>query len=135
MKDSESGEKLENLIGLVLRYGVLISSVVIAIGVLLSPFQIGSYPGCPTTLDTICSANVGRADPSSATMLAGISSLNPLSIIEAGVIVLLAIPFFRVAAGGVMFASERDWRYVAVSAFVLAVLLVGAFIVGPLEAG
>ena len=133
--ETEPGPKLESLIGLVLRYGVVVSSAVIAVGVILSPLSMGSYPGCPATLDTICSANIGRPDPTALGVLAGLSSLNPLSIIEVGIIILLAIPFFRVAAGGVMFTAERDWRYVAISAFVLGVLLVGTFIVGPFEAG
>lgn len=129
------GRDIEGGIGLALRYGVLISTLVIVVGVLLSPFAIGSYQGCPATLDAICGTNVGRPNPSISGMLSGVVSLNPLSLIELGVVFLLAIPLFRVAAGSVMFASERDWRYVAISAFVLLVLLVGTFVVGPYEAG
>ena len=131
----KSGRDIESGIGLALRYGVLVSTLVIILGVLLSPFVIGSYQGCPATLDAICGTNIGRPDSSLSSLLAGVSVLNPVALIELGVVILLAIPFFRVAAGGVMFASERDWRYVAISAFVLLVLLVGTLIVGPYEAG
>ena len=126
---------IEGAIGLVLRYGVIVSSLVIVVGVLMSPFAIGAYQGCPATLDSICSANVGRPELSLSGLLAGIPDLNPLCLIEVGVLVLLAIPFFRVAAGGIMFVFERDWRYVAISVTVLVILLIGTFVVGPFEAG
>lgn len=126
---------LENLIGLVLRYGVILGSAVVAAGSLLAPLRIGSYPGCPTALDSVVGANVGRPTLSPAAFLAGLAQLNPVCIIEAGVLILLSIPFFRVFAGGIMFGSRKDWKYLAISAFVLAVLLFGTFVVGPLEAG
>ena len=66
--------------------------------------------------------------------LQGITSLNPLSIIEVGVLILLVIPFFRVGAGALMYVLERKWVYVAISVLVFSVLLISAFIVAPFEA-
>lgn len=128
------GSKLEDAIGVLLRYGVVVSSVVIAIGVVLSLFKIGSHSGTPSSLQQVFSANYGATILSLGYLLGGVLSLNPLSFIELGVVVLLAIPFFRVAAGGLMFAFEKDWRYVTISAIVLGVLLIGAFVIGPFEA-
>lgn len=126
---------LESVIGLVLRYGVILGSSVVAVGSLLAPLRIGSYPGCPTELNSVVGADVGRPILSPAAFLAGLLRLNPLCIIETGVLILLLIPFFRVVAGGAMFVSRKDWKYVAISTFVLGVLLFGTFVVGPLEAG
>ena len=131
---TRSRDYLESLIANVLRYGVLISTAIIALGVVLSPLNLGAYPGCPSSLQEVCATNFGRTEPSLANVMSGLLGLNPLSIIEAGVIVLLVIPFFRVAAGGVMYALEKKWVYVAISALVFSVLLFSALVVAPWEA-
>ena len=91
---SRSSAYLEALIASVLRYGVLISTAVIALGVALSPFQDGLYLGCPSTLEEVCATNFGKPSSAPLDVLAGLTSLNPLSIIEVGVMILLVIPFF-----------------------------------------
>ena len=131
---SRSSAYLEALIANVLRYGVLASSAVIALGVVLSPFQNGSYLGCPSTLEEVCATNFGKPSSAPLAVLAGLPSLNPLSIIEVGVLIQLDIPFFRVGAGALMYALERKWTYVAISVLVFSVLLISAFVVAPLEA-
>ena len=131
---TRSGIYLESLIANVLRYGVLLSTAIIALGVLLSPFRFGTYPGCPSSLEEVCATNFGRPTASMGEVFTGLLTLNPLSIIETGVLVLLAIPFFRVGAGGVMYALERKWTYVAISVLVFLVLLISALVVAPFEA-
>ena len=128
------GHILESLIANVLRYGVLLSTGIIAVGVLLSPFSFGAYPGCPSTLQQVCASNFGRPAASPADEFVGLLSLNPLSIIEMGVLVLLVITIFRVGAGGVMYAFERKWSFVLISVVVFAVLLISALVVAPFEA-
>ena len=129
-----SSDYLEGLIANVLRYGVLLSTAIITLGVVLSLFSFGGYHGCPSSLQEVCATNFGRAEPSLTSVASGLLGLNPLSIIEVGVIVLLVIPFFRVAAGGVMYALEKKWTYVAISALVFSVLLFSALVVAPFEA-
>ena len=124
---------LESIIGTCLRYSVIICSSVIVIGLILSPFKFGSYAGFPSTLEAITKADYGRPFLSLGVLASELWQLIPLSIIEAGVIALLAIPFFRVAAGGLMFSSERDWRYVTISVIVLIILIFATFVVGPIE--
>lgn len=138
----KSGPDGERVIGVAMRWFVISSCTTIAIGVLLLPCflpcfipMIGSYQGFPSTLAQVCGSNIGRADPSMANVLNALASLNPLAFIEVGVLLLLATPFFRVAAGAVMFASRRDRTYVAISAFILVVLMFASFVVGPIEAG
>jgi uncharacterized membrane protein len=45
------------------------------------------------------------------------------SIVMIGIVLLLLNPFLRVAVAAVGFAAQRDWLYVGISAFVLAVLV------------
>jgi uncharacterized membrane protein len=49
------------------------------------------------------------------------------AVILLGLMVLLATPVFRVASMIVAFAWEKDWRYAAISAVVLCVLIFGIF--------
>ncbi len=130
----DSEFEIESAIGVLLRYGVIVSSVIIAIAVILMPFKIGTYSGTPPSLDEAFKTNYGATVLSIGSLFKGLASLNPLSVAEIGVIVLLAIPLFRVAAGGLMFAYERDWKYVLISSLVLGVLLFATFIIGPFEA-
>ena len=53
----------------------------------------------------------------------GLATADPATIIQFGVMLLIATPVARVAFALVAFAIERDRLYVAVSLIVLAVLL------------
>lgn len=124
----------EAMIGKALKYGVYISSVVIVLGMILATRTIGTSAGCPGSLDGLHDGGFGTPTLSLNLMFTGVASLESQSMIQAGILILLAIPFFRVIAGGVMYGVERNWFYVAVSAAVLAALLFSAFVVAPLEA-
>ena len=50
----------------------------------------------------------------------------PQDIERAGVLLMLATPVVRVLVAGVLFLSERDWKYGAISFGVLTILLLGA---------
>jgi len=50
----------------------------------------------------------------------------PQEIERAGVLLMLATPVVRVLVAGVLFLSERDWKYGAISFGVLTILLLGA---------
>ena len=56
-------------------------------------------------------------------MVHGIASLGGRSIIELGLLVLIATPIVRVALSVILFAKERDVTYVVVTVIVLATLL------------
>jgi len=132
LKTESSRPDLENAISLLLRYVVLLSSLVIAVGIALTLLGLGPHADY-ATLDQILKTNVGRPVLDPGQFIVGLYQGSPLGVLQLGIIILLAIPFFRVLASALMFASERDWAYVAVAAFVFAVLLFGAFVIGPLE--
>jgi uncharacterized membrane protein len=61
-------------------------------------------------------------------LIDGIVEMQPNSIINLGIIVLLLTPAARVIAAGISFAIEHDYRYVAISAAVLGVMTTAALV-------
>jgi uncharacterized membrane protein len=50
-------------------------------------------------------------------------ALDPVGIIQLGILILIATPVVRVAFSVFAFAEERDWMYVVVTLVVLGLLL------------
>ena len=51
-------------------------------------------------------------------------------LLTLGLLMLILTPFLRVVGTALVFAWERDWRYVAITLLVLAVMIAGLFIGG-----
>lgn len=103
--------KGERAITLVLRYGALLSTLVMAAGIVLAVARgtFGQAATChPIRLDVLFS-NLLRLDP--------------LAVTEFGVLLLLFTPIARIVVAILGFAMERDWKYVLISLGVLAVVL------------
>ncbi|MGC8469575.1 MAG: TSUP family transporter [Acetobacteraceae bacterium] len=109
----------EAIVSTVLRGGVLLSVAVIVAGMgYYFALLFGGYgpdPAFPHTL-----AGLAR----------GLSHGQPLAIVVLGLLVLLATPVLRVGVSVVAFALEGDRTFVAITLFVLAVLLFSIFGVG-----
>jgi uncharacterized membrane protein len=58
-------------------------------------------------------------------VIAGVARGDSISIIQLGVLLLIATPISRVLISVIGFARERDWLYVACSLLVLALLTYG----------
>ncbi|HUJ75812.1 MAG TPA: DUF1634 domain-containing protein [bacterium] len=58
-----------------------------------------------------------------ADVIAAAVSLNTSALIQAGLLLLIAVPIFRVAVSIVVFALEKDWLYCVVTALVMGILL------------
>jgi uncharacterized membrane protein len=116
-------ETMNTLVVNVLRYGVLISAIVIVIGTLElvaasgNSDVVGSLAYNPSTIPH------GNFDVSLPGLVAGVASLQPYSLIELGAIVLIATPVSRVLISIFLFGAEGDKIYVLVTAVVLALLL------------
>lgn len=109
---------IEKMISVLLRVGVLISGSVVLVGgiyyLLRHGGEIASYRvfhGAPAA-DRIVPQIVRSA-----------LSLRARSIIQLGLLLLIATPILRVAFSLVGFAMERDRVYVLITSIVLAVLL------------
>lgn len=116
-------ESMNALISGVLRYGVMISAAIIAIGTVLLLLGNGSQEISQLVVYSPNQLPHGNFDPSLGRMLAGLASFDPQSIIELGVLVLLATPAARVLLSVLLFAAEGDRTYAYITAVVLAMLL------------
>jgi uncharacterized membrane protein len=104
-------DRARSAIAAILRYGSLISTLVMALGLALillrGPARFG--PGGHLV--------------SFRTLFPGVIHLNAAAIAECGILFLLVTPVFRIIAAGVAFGLERDYKYVLISLGVLAVVL------------
>lgn len=113
-----SDRKVEQLVGNLLRAGVVLASVVVLAGGLI---ELGRHGSAPLEF------RVFRGEPADLRGVGGImrdaASLEGRGLIQLGLLLLLATPVARVALLVFAFARERDRLYVAVTLAVLAVLL------------
>lgn len=130
---SEESQGFYDLIGSVLRYGVIISCSIILIGVIM--IVAGDRtPPFPANLEQLLSSNFGRPTTSISGLAKGLLSLEPVYIVQLGLLILLATPIARVVCSIFLFAAEKDRNYVSLTLFVLIVLLLSIFLVGPVFA-
>ncbi len=116
-------ETMNEVVGNVLRFGVLLSAAVILIGTALLIANSG-FSGVSGAL-TYNPNQIphGTFDVSLSALASGLVGFQPYSLIELGVIILLATPVSRVLISVFLFAAERDRLYVYITAVVLALLL------------
>jgi len=117
--DPQADYKLEQLIGNLLRAGVFIAAAVVLLGGILYLAQHGS-----TRPDYHSFHGESSALKSVPAVVKGAASLDSRSIIQLGLLLLVLTPIVRVVFSAVGFALERDYVYVTITVFVLAVLLV-----------
>ncbi len=133
--DEEGMLSIELFIAHVLRWGVVLSFLIVTIGILGVVFtRETGY--AEVHLDDLNNLIAYRAQPdfpnSPSAVFDGLQSFKPYAIISLGLLVLIAIPVLRVAVSVIAFALKRDWLYVLITGFVFAMLMLG-FLIG--EAG
>jgi uncharacterized membrane protein len=120
MKDDQklSDHRVEHLIGNFLRFGVILAACIVMVGGAFYLYRrasavphYGSFQNEPSFLK-----HVGE-------VIKAAVSLRSEAVIQLGLLVLIAVPIFRVAVSIVAFVLKRDWLYSAVTLLVLAVLL------------
>ena len=111
-------ERIEQVISLLLRIGVISASAIVLMGGVLYLFQYG------LTLDHY---QVFQGEPLYLCTVRGIFSSalasESLGIIQLGLLLLILTPIARVFFSVVAFAIQRDCLYVSVTLIVLIVLL------------
>ena len=111
-------QKMEVMMGQLLRAGVLIAAAVVLIGGLLYLSQNrGPRPDYSTF------HGVAAELRSPAQIIRQIPTGNSNAIIQLGLLLLIATPIARVVFAAFGFFAERDRLYVVVSLIVLAVLM------------
>jgi uncharacterized membrane protein len=115
-----------------LRYGVILSSSVIAVGLAL--LLLAPPVGAPESLQDVLAIHFGQPTLNPGALMAGLEAGNPISVLELGTLVLIATPMARVAASALLFLRDGDLLYVGIALLVLATLLTAIFVVGPIQA-
>lgn len=111
-------QHLENIIGNLLRAGVLLAAAVVFAGGVL---YLLHFHGLPVHYGTF---NPGGADTRTFSgIVSSAISGNSMGLMQFGLLLLIATPVARVAMAVAGFAMERDRMYVVVSLIVLGVLL------------
>ena len=120
---------MQILISRTLRLGVTIASILAGIGGIFYFLQHGTEP-----LDVSKYTSFSYADtqnPATTTftgILQGAWAGNSESLIQLGVIALLLTPIIRVVLSLFDFVKQRDWLYVAITAFVLTVIVINSVV-------
>jgi uncharacterized membrane protein len=125
--------RMELMISYALRAGVLLSAAVILGGILL--FAVRQDTGyarvLPHHLKDILTfhqaSGPGFFPTSLSAVLRGAVAGKPYAIIELGMLLLILTPIVRVALSVFFFLAQRDWLYVGITLFVLAVLTFSLF--------
>jgi uncharacterized membrane protein len=117
-------ERLEGLLGTVLRWGVVSAALVVAVGAAVFLVRHGSeHP----------QFQVFRGEPSDLKTVPGILrnafTGRGRGLIQLGLLLLIATPVARVGLSIGVFAAQRDRRYVLITLVVFVVLLYSLF--GP----
>jgi uncharacterized membrane protein len=110
--------EIEIIIGTLLRTGVMLAAAVVLLGAVfylahhgLDAMGYRKFHGDPEFLRSLTG------------IVRGAFHLSGRAIIQLGLVILIATPVARVAFSAVAFAIERDYLYVWITLFVLAVLL------------
>ena len=113
-----SDEQVDQLIGNLLRVGVIIAAIVAAIGGALYLAQHGRQ---------LANYREFRGEPPELRSVRGIVTaalaLHSAAVVQLGLLLLIATPVARVAFSLVAFLIQRDRVYVIVTSIVLALLL------------
>ncbi|HTA50205.1 MAG TPA: DUF1634 domain-containing protein [Verrucomicrobiae bacterium] len=114
---SWTDRRMDVVIGNLLRFGVVVSAVVVLVGGILYLARNGRSP---------TDYRVFRGEPSELRSVGGILrdavTLNGSGVIQLGLLLLIATPVARVAFSIFGFAEEHDHMYVVIASIVLLVL-------------
>jgi uncharacterized membrane protein len=110
--------RMERIMGRLLQVGVLLASIVIFAGAAL---YLAANHHHPAAYQVFVSEPAALRNPRQ--LLHGAAHADSASLIQLGVLLLIATPVARVIFAVIAFFIERDWLYVAISAAVLAVLI------------
>ncbi|HTI15088.1 MAG TPA: TSUP family transporter [Dictyobacter sp.] len=122
-KETQQQNTSAIIIGWILQGGVLISSAVVILGLIILSIRTGG----PTVASLL-------AFPHSIPQLGtDLRQFQPEAIITVGLLLLIATPVIRVAASIVTFAIEHDRKYVVITTLVLIILLISIFFVSSTD--
>lgn len=123
-----SERDVEQYIGKLLRYGVILACTITTLGGIIYILQtdrsmsevVSSFKAIPNGSFFAGSEEYLRR---LKTIIPQVLNLDGAAIIQLGVIVLIATPILRVAFSAISFLIERDYMYVFITLIVLSVIM------------
>jgi uncharacterized membrane protein len=122
-KKTSADQDIERLIGLQLRFGVIIASLIVLIGGLIYLKQFGAL--AVPHYHSFAGTKAGYT--SLGEIFKGVYKVNAKGIIELGVVALIITPILRIAFSLVGFIIEKDKLYIWITVTVLAIMLASIF--------
>ena len=122
-------QRIELLVSYLLRGGVVLSMVFLLAGIVAlfihhGPDELSKPNALPALIGP------GATFPHTVTgVIRGFDGFSGRAVLAAGLLILIATPVLRVVVSILGFAHQRDWTYVALTTFVLLILLV-SFLIG-----
>jgi uncharacterized membrane protein len=121
-------EKIETLLGNLLRLGVVLSLITMLTGLVLLFIQNPGYFHSANPAADIIGTGQGYPHTPLA-VIAGAIRFDGPSMIMLGVFLLIATPVMRVLTASLAFAMQRDWVFTVITTTVLTILII-AFLLG-----
>jgi len=117
------------IIGFILRYGVALSFVVVAVGTIMLFLESQTGYGPLGNAQTLSS---DRFQVGLVPLIQGVASGRPYAVMGLGLIILFATPVARVFASIFLFLGEKRYVFVGITVIVLIILLLSTFVIGPI---
>ena len=104
---------IDRLVRRLLAGGLVVCAVLLLAGVMVLLVRGGTLP------TTVTGPLRGARD---------MAALRPIGFFSLGLLALILTPFVRVAGSVAVFLRAHDWRYAAITAAVLAIMLTGIWL-------
>jgi len=119
-KTSFKDADMQAVIGWVLRIGVIVSVSIVIFGGIIYLYRHGSE--APNHKNFVTQPSFVQLNG----ILQGIIDFHGRSIIQAGIILLIATPILRIIFSTISFALEKDRLYVMISLLVLLIIVLSS---------
>ena len=120
--------RTELVISMVLRVGVVASLVLIVAGLVVSFVHHPDYRTSSVVRQAVITGKTSYPH-SAGSVISALAAGQGRGIVTLGLLVLLLTPIARVAVSVLIYSFQRDFLFVAVTSFVLVVLLL-SFVIG-----
>lgn len=128
-KDYWNEQDVEQYIGKLLRYGVILACTITTIGGIIYLMQSnGKMPDYSSIPSGEPFPGVQQYLREFNTIIPRILDFDGAAIIQLGVIVLIATPIIRVAFSAISFLIEKDYLYVVITLIVLCIIIANMFL-------
>lgn len=118
MKKNWQDKDIELVLGNLLRWGVIISSVVVLIGGIIYLAHHGSVVPDYKSFQGLLLPYHNLSN-----IFTGVMNLKGEAIIQLGVVLLIATPVARIIFSIIGFAREKDFLYIFISVIVLGIII------------